>query len=262
MGSLWLPAALVLLVSGIFLAAVGTTYRSDSSRAASVAVFAGAWLLELLAIVRQAQGVGSLPITNLGQFLLMLSWAILTSHLVVWLRWRVQALGLVLPPIAALAAFGSLGLLPAAAATPQAGRGGWFLFHTASATVGLAILTVAFGMAVIYLVLDRLLKSKRRLNVLERLPSLDSCDRIGLLALSLGFLLLSLGIATGVVVNTNLHQRLISAELKQTSPLLAWGVFAVVLFSRSILGLRGRKSAYLTIAGFAFGLLTVLGISF
>jgi ABC-type uncharacterized transport system permease subunit len=43
--------------------------------------------------------------------------------------------------------------------------------------------------------------------------------------------------------------------------LLAWIVFAVILASRTALGFRGRKSAYLTIAGFALGLLTILGMT-
>ena len=39
-------------------------------------------------------------------------------------------------------------------------------------------------------------------------------------------------------------------------------VFAIVLYGRLARGFGGRKSAYLTIAGFALGLLTVLGMSF
>ena len=38
-------------------------------------------------------------------------------------------------------------------------------------------------------------------------------------------------------------------------------VLAVLVYARLVRGLRGRKSAYLTIAGFALGLLTVLGMS-
>ncbi len=38
-------------------------------------------------------------------------------------------------------------------------------------------------------------------------------------------------------------------------------VFAVVLVARTALGFRGRKSAYLTITGFALGFLIVIGMT-
>jgi ABC-type uncharacterized transport system permease subunit len=43
--------------------------------------------------------------------------------------------------------------------------------------------------------------------------------------------------------------------------LLAWAVFAGLLLARGALGFRGRKSAYLTIAGFTLGLMTVVGMT-
>jgi ABC-type uncharacterized transport system permease subunit len=262
MGSHFLPLALILYIIGIFLAFAGTVHRSGAGRAGSIGALSVAWVLELLSIGHEAMALHSLPITNLAQFLLVLSWAILTSYLVVWLRWKVHALGLVLPPIAALAAFASLQDGSGVAAAPDLARQRWFLFHTASSTAGLAILCLAFAMALIYLVKDRALKSKRTPDLLSMLPSLDSCDRIGLLALALGFLLLSVGIATGVLINASVHHRLLAADAKQTFPVLAWIVFAVILFSRTMLGFRGRKSALLTIAGFTLGLMTVLGIAF
>jgi ABC-type uncharacterized transport system permease subunit len=42
---------------------------------------------------------------------------------------------------------------------------------------------------------------------------------------------------------------------------LAWLVFAGVLVARFRVGFRGRKSAYLTIAGVMLGLLTVAGMT-
>ena len=73
--------------------------------------------------------------------------------------------------------------------------------------------------------------------------------------------LLTLGIGTGIVVNAELHEPLLVMGPKQIFPMLAWVVFAGILIARPALGFRGRKSAYLTIAGFALGVLTVLGMT-
>ena len=48
---------------------------------------------------------------------------------------------------------------------------------------------------------------------------------------------------------------------KELFGLLAWGVFALLLYARLATGLRGRRSAYMTIAGFAFALMVVLGMT-
>ena len=80
-------------------------------------------------------------------------------------------------------------------------------------------------------------------------------------ALVIGFLLLTLGIAAGVMVNVSVHERMWVPGVKQTTPLAAWLVFATALVARSRLGLRGRKSAYLTITGVILGLATVAGMT-
>ena len=52
-----------------------------------------------------------------------------------------------------------------------------------------------------------------------------------------------------------------ASDPKQIFPLLAWFVFAAILTARTGFGFRGRKSAYLMIAGLAFALMTVFGIA-
>jgi len=79
--------------------------------------------------------------------------------------------------------------------------------------------------------------------------------------LTVGFILLTMGIGTGVVVNAEVHERLVVMGPKQIFAVLSWLVFAAILIFRPMLGFRGRKSAYLTIAGFALGLLTVIGMT-
>jgi ABC-type transport system involved in cytochrome c biogenesis permease subunit len=123
----------------------------------------------------------------------------------------------------------------------------------------MAALCVAFGMSLVYLLQDGALKSKRP-RLLEVLPSLEVCDRVGYDAVLWGFPLLTLGILTGALWSASVHERLFRGGAKQTFSVLAWIVFAAVLYFRIARGFRGRKSAYLTIAGFALGLLTLLGM--
>ena len=262
MGPLLVPATLLAYFVGVFLAVVGTVNRSGSVRIGSTVSLALAWALHLVVIVHQARATGHFPLSNLIEYLLVLGWVVLTLYLLVSFRWHVLAAGLVLPPIAALMTVPALWLPNRRTAAPYPGREFLFIFHTTVATAGMAALCLAFAMSLIYLVQDRALKSKRAPRLLARLPSLESCDRIGHVAILWGFPLLSLGIATGSVWSLDTYGRIWAGGAKQTFPILAWIVFAILLYARMVRGLGGRRSAYLTIAGFALGLLTVLGMSF
>ena len=257
----FLATAIVGYTLGIVMASLATVYRSLLARRIASVVFVLTWVAHLAAVVRAGIEARGIPLSSLGEYLLMLGWIVMTLHLYVWFRHRVYVAGLVLPPIAALSAIGAMQLLSDDPARGAGGQGPWFLFHTTVATLGMAILSLAFAMSVIYLIQDRALKSKKTLRLIERLPDLEKADHVGHQALIVGFILLTLGIGTGVIINSSYHAQLWVPGPKQIFPLLAWIVFAVILASRTALGFRGRKSAYLTIAGFALGLLTILGMT-
>jgi ABC-type uncharacterized transport system permease subunit len=258
-----LPAALAGYVLGIVLAAVGTIQRSDlAGRAASFA-FTVTWLLHSTVILHRGWAAQALPLRTRFEFLLVLGWALLGLYLYVWFRFRVNVAALVLPPLAMLATAIALASSGAdyAEVVGSSTVGSWFLFHTTISTLGMAILGVAFTMALLYLFQDRALKSRKVPGLLQRLPALDQCDQLGLQALIVGFTMLTLGIITGIIVNAADHGEWISGSAKQILPLVAWAVFAVVLLARTSMGIRGRRSAYLTIAGFVIGLASVLGMA-
>lgn len=261
MGPWLVPGILFAYFVGVFLAVVSATQRAPRVRTASTGVLAAGWMLQAWAIALHGRAIGHFPLSNSSEYLLALSWLVLTLHLVVALRYKVAATGLVLPPIAGVLAIPALWLPSRAASVPYPGQSILFVLHTTVATAGIAALCVAFAMSLIYILQDRALKAKSAPAVLERLPSLETADRIGHLAVLAGFPLLSLGIATGGIWSLDSYGRIWIPGAKGVFPLLAWGVFAAVIYGRFVRGFRGRRSAYLTIAGFALGLLTVLGMT-
>jgi len=256
-----LTLTIFLYLLGISLSVVGMVRRRAIAHRFSIAFLVAAALLHLAALVRLGITRGRFPLSNTAEFLLVLAWVVLTLYLFVWIRWKIHAAGLVLPPLAALMVAVAIGVVPGAQQPIAYGSQGWFIFHTAVSTVGLAALGVAFAMSVIYLIQDHALKAKWSIRVLERLPSLEACDQVTHQAILWGFPLLTLGILTGVAWNFVEHHRFWAVRAKETFPLLAWLLFAALLYARSVRGFRGRRSAYLTILGFALGLLTVLGMA-
>ncbi|HXV76426.1 MAG TPA: cytochrome c biogenesis protein CcsA [Candidatus Polarisedimenticolaceae bacterium] len=255
-----LPVTVIGYIVAVVTVTIRTIYRAAAARRLSSAMFVLTWVLHSATVVQLGLANGRLPLATGAEYLLVLGWVVLTLHLYVWFKLSMEVAGVVLPPLAGAMTFGAMQLI--GVATPAAvTRDAWFLFHTTVSTLGIAILSVAFAMSVLYLLQDRALKSKKTLAMLERLPSLQKADQIGFRSLTIGFVLLTLGIATGVVVNAEVYQRLVVLGPKQVFPLLAWLIFAGVLIARPTIGFRGRKSAYLTITGFAFGLMTVIGMT-
>jgi ABC-type transport system involved in cytochrome c biogenesis permease subunit len=260
MGLVLIPGGLIAMFAGIFMAFVGMRHPGAGLRRAERVAFGVAWLLLTGGIVYLGVAAGAFPLRNLEEFLKVLGWGVLTLHLVVNVRYRMEASAWVLPPVSFLLIAAGV-IIPAPEfSLPETQQRGWFVFHTSVSTAGMAALSVAFAMAVIYLVQDRALKSKRSLRLLELFPSLDTADRVGFHALLWGFPLLTLGIATGTVWSMVVHHVYWMGGPKQVFPILAWIVFALLVYARLVRGTRGRKSAYLTITGFALVTMVIAGL--
>jgi len=234
-------------------------HRSSVSRLGAY-VLVAAWLAELVTLIVRGVTAEAFPLRSGPEYLLVLGWFVLTLQLDLWFRLNIRAAALVLPPISGVMVLAAYLFLAGESQSLPLRTQGWFVFHTSIATAGVAALAVAFAMSVLFLVKERALKSKRPLRVLEMLPSLEALDRLGFQALLYGFPLLTLGIATGMVYSAAVHNTLWIWGLKEIFPVIAWAVFAVILWARFARGVRGRRSAILAIAGFAFALLTFVGM--
>lgn len=123
-------------------------------------------------------------------------------------------------------------------------------FHVTTNLFGVALFTLAFSAATLYLIQERLLKKKRIDGVFRRLPPLDVLDRAEHRFLLAGFPLLTIGIITGTLWARRVEMGAPSEVLRAVFGYITWLVIAAVLFLRAAAGWRGRRAAYGTIAGF------------
>jgi ABC-type uncharacterized transport system permease subunit len=260
MARVLLLVALALHVAGVALAALGELRHRVGLSSSGAVVLLSAWAAELLTLIVLGVTAAAFPLRTGPEYLLVLGWFVLTLHLVLWFRLKIRAAALVLPPVAALMVLSAFVFSAGESPEHPLRTQGWFVFHTSIATAGVAALAVAFAMSLLFLVKEHALKAKRSLRVLEMLPTLEALDRLGFQSLLYGFPLLTLGIATGMVYSAAVHHHLWIWGPKEIFPVLAWAVFAVILWARFARGVRGRRSAILAIAGFAFALLAFVGM--
>ncbi len=214
-----------------------------------------------LALVAQMVETGRIPVMTLPETMAFFSWALVLIFLAVEYQYRIQVLGSLILPLAFLSIL-SIAILPSQVKPlDQNIQGLWLGIHTTLTVLGIVFFTLAFVVGIIYLVQERLLKSKR-LNVLyHKLPSLDLLDDLNQRSIYLGFPFLTLGIITGVILNRFVQDVYFTWEPKQIFTLVTWFFYLAMLHGRLTVGWRAKKAAYLAVIGFVGVVFTFVGVS-
>ncbi|MFZ7126131.1 MAG: c-type cytochrome biogenesis protein CcsB [Desulfobacterales bacterium] len=205
---------------------------------------------------------GHLPVQNLHETLIFAGWALSGSFLAFQYKFRLRVLGVFAAPLAAV-------LLLAAFLTPAEPnpnitmfKSFWLVSHVVAIFLGEALFALACGLGVLYLVQERAIKSKRPGFFFRRLPSLDLLDSGGYVCIASGFVLLSVGLITGVVYAKTVWGRFWSWDPKEVWSGITWLLYAALIHGRLTVGWRGRKSAFMAILGFVAVMFTFLGVNF
>lgn len=132
--------------------------------------------------------------------------------------------------------------------------------HIGVALAGVALFALGFGVALMYLLLERELKAKKLGAMFRRLPSLQLLDSLNYRLVVLGFVALSVTIVTGALFSEMATGELVEFGAKQTFALVAWGLIAAVVALRQTIGWRGRRVAVATMAGFVLMTFAYAGI--
>jgi cytochrome c-type biogenesis protein CcsB len=205
--------------------------------------------------------IRSLPVHNLVQSLSMAALAFGAMFLYVRYKFNLKMLGLFAAMILSVTMLAAL-LLPDTQTPPnEAFKGIWFYCHIVLIFAGDAMLGLACGAGILYLLQEKGIKDRNPGFFFKRLPSLDFLDSVSHACITMGFFLLTLGLVTGFVYAKVLWGRFWSWDFKEFFSMGAWLVYAVLLHLRLYAGWRGRKSAIMTIVGFGIIVFTFLGVN-
>ena len=235
--------------------------RQDSAGRIALYVLRGAFLVHLVTLLVRFYEIGYTPVTNLHESLSFFAWSVIGVYLIFDLRHRSTILGAFLVSL-------GLALMIFSSAVPKGGEGlnpvlqsWWLQIHVVLAFFGYAMFTMAFGAGVMYLLQERMLKSKKFSALYYRLPSLGTLDSINYNCLTFGFPLLTMAIISGAVWANSAWGGYWRWDPKETWALITWFVYAALLHGRLTVGWRGRRAAIFAIIGFCCVLFTFLGVS-
>ena len=254
-----LTTLIYLLASICYLLAM-LGKRPQAARTGRWVLLAGIILHAACFAVRHST-TGGAPVTSLHESLSFFAWCLVLLFLLFDLRFRLSVMGAFAGPLAFLLMLGSAVSPDVVVQLNPMLRSWLFPVHIVFAFFGNAAFALAFGAGVMYLVQDRMLKSKRFTRIYQLLPSLGTLDKVNYTCLSVGFPLMTLGIISGAFWANTAWGAYWSWDPKETWALITWFLYAALLHGRLTIGWRGRKAAIFSIIGFLFLLFTFLGVN-
>jgi cytochrome c-type biogenesis protein CcsB len=261
MDVLFFKITLALYFTGTFLFLAHLANKNPKLSGLSILTTALGFAFHTAALVARVIGDRQVPLTNFYEAMAFFSWALVLVFLLVEYRYRILILGSFILPLAFLT-------LVSVAALPKQMRelnpmfqSVWIFIHVSLTMLGLVAFTIAFVAGVVYLIQERLLKSRRFNPMSSELPSLDLLDGFNQKAVILGFPLLTLGMITGAMLSENIWKAYFSLQPVETLTLVTWLFYFAMLHGRLTVGWRAKKAAYLAVVGFIVVVLTV-GVNF
>ena len=179
------------------------------------------------------------------------------AYLLLYRRAKLFAIGAVIAPVALTFLIGAEFVGKSAPEPTEISRP-FLAFHIAANVLGLGLFVVAGASGLLYVFQERRLRHKHAAGFGARLPSLDALDRATHWLLVAAFPLLTFGLVTGAVFSRQLEAFQAAALARTLLGFTTWILLAGVLLLRRLLGMRGRRTAYGTLAGLLCVLLVIL----
>jgi cytochrome c-type biogenesis protein CcsB len=153
-------ATVAYLVSMVLYISYLAFRKNAIGVAASIVTFAGLAVQTAALIVRWVEsyqmGIGRVPLSNLYESLTFFTWSTVLIYLIVEWRYKTRAFGAFVMPVAflALAFINFAGISTDISPLVPALKSNWLFYHVLISFLGYAAFGVAFGISMVYLLID------------------------------------------------------------------------------------------------------------
>ena len=245
---------------------------------------AGANLCLTAQLVLRWWDSGHFPISNLYESLCFLAWGCTLTQLLVERSWPSPLVPAAATPTAlgcvAFASFALPDRLQEASPLVPALRSSWLVMHVSVIMISYAALLVGSLLSLAVLFTDRrntlelrsssigsggyrqaqLASPQLQLSSVA-MPAVEQLDSLSYRTITVGFLLLSVGLVSGAVWANEAWGSWWSWDPKETWALICWLVYAAYLHTRLIRGWQGRKPALVAAAGLVVIVVCYIGVN-
>lgn len=224
--------------------------------ARAFALFAA--VLHALVLVNALQLDGGLNLALTSAFSLV-AWVVVCLYLLASLSRPVDNLGAIVLPLAAvtmLVEWWWPGEAPTRlSSVPQAS-------HIVISILAYSLMCLAAIQSLMLLAQENELRHKHAQGIVRALPPMQTMEAVMFQMIGVGFLLLSLTLASGLFFSEVVFGTPFKLTHHVVLAALGWAVYAILLFGRWRLGWRGRIAVRWTLGGFALLVLAYFGSKF
>jgi len=211
-------------------------------------------------------GMGHAPLSNMYESLVFFSWCIALLYLLWERKMKSRIIGAFAMPFAFLfIAYASLApgvsdridpLIPAL-------QSNWLHAHVITCFLSYASFALSCGVSIMYLLkIRKKEKGKKETGWISLFPPLESLDALVYKTIAVGFPLLTIGIITGAAWANYAWGSYWSWDPKETWSLITWFVYAIFLHARFAREWRGKRTAVISVIGFAAVIFTYFGVNY
>ena len=138
----------------------------------------------------------------------------------------------------------------------------YFKAHIIVALLAYSLFTFAALHALLMSLAERKLHNKSTWITLPSFPPLLPMEKLLFRAISIGFVLLTLTLISGMLFSEEIFQQPMKLNHKNIFTMISWLIYGGLLIGHYQLGWRGRKATRLALVGFIFLLLAYVGSKF
>lgn len=210
------------------------------------------FLFQTLFLFERGQAHGSCPLKNLFEMFIFLSWSVVLLYLLVGPAYRLTLLGAFTAPVVTLfQMFALMAPIDTPVRPPAGPPKPWLEMHAAISIIAYGAFALASVAGVMFIAQERQLKTHHIRSMFFYLPPISELASAIRRLISVGLLLLSIGLVSGFFVG--------NPGAKVAWGVLVWGVYGGILLVRH--KVSARRMAWLAVIGFVVTLVSLYGIN-
>ena len=188
----------------------------------------------------------------------LVAWVVSVASCLFLARGRLAGLVVLVSPVAFSAVSLVIIRLPMLGSGEGEPHAGWSHLHVLISSAGIGLLGISGVAGALYLWRHRDLKKKNP-YISSFAPSLEALEKLGLLALCIGFLCMTFGVLTGLFWAQAVSEKFWSYTEHGLATIFTWVIYVSLLVGRLGMGMSSLKLSIGSFVGFLFLLLTWLG---
>jgi cytochrome c-type biogenesis protein CcsB len=222
----------------------------------------------VLAILARGLAEDRTPWGNMYEFLTAITCMAVLVLVAASLRYRAYYMGLfVLVPVVLTLGIALTALYTPAGALVPALQSYWIAIHVTAMIVASGLFIFGVVVTILYLLADR---SERRIaagqpslsaGVLRHLPGSAVLDRLSYRSILFAFPVWTFGVMAGAIWADHAWGRYWGWDPKETWSFITWVVYATFLHARATAGWRGKRAAWIHLAGFVCLMFNLVGVN-